>query len=41
VRLEVRRQHGIDGGNNAALAAAAWHMLTIFAMVTMMMMIDY
>ncbi len=29
------------GGNNAALAAAAWRMLTIFAIVTIMKMIDY
>jgi hypothetical protein len=39
-RLEVRRQRG-SGGNNVALAAAAWHMLTIIAMVTMTTMIDY
>jgi hypothetical protein len=26
--LEVRQQHGGNGGNNVALAAAAWRMLT-------------
>jgi hypothetical protein len=40
-RLEVQRQHGGSGGNNAALAVAAWHMLTIIAMVTMTTIIDY
>ncbi len=39
--LEVRQQHGGGGSNNAALAAIAWRMLTIIAMVTMTMMIDY
>jgi hypothetical protein len=39
--LEVRRQHGSGSGNSAALAAAAWCMLTIIAMVTIMTMIDY
>jgi hypothetical protein len=34
-------QHGGGSGNNPALAAAAWRMLTIIAMVTMTMMIDY
>ncbi len=39
--LEVRWQRGGRGGNNAVLAAAAWRMLTIIAMVTMMTIIDY
>ena len=40
-RLEVQRQRGSGGGNKEALAAVAWRMLTIIAMVTMTTMIDY
>ncbi len=39
--LEVRWQRGDDGGNNVALAATAWCMLTIILMVMMTRMIDY
>ncbi len=39
--LEVRWQHGGGGSINVALAAAAWHMLTIIAMITKTTMIDY
>ncbi len=41
VHLEVQRQCGGGSGNNVALAGAAWRMLTIILMVTMMTMIDY
>ncbi len=39
--LEVRRQHGGGSSNSKALVAAAWHLLTIIAMVMMTMIIDY
>ncbi len=40
-RLEVWQQCGGGSGNNGVFAVAAWHMLTIILIVTMMMMIDY
>jgi hypothetical protein len=41
VLLKVQRQRGDGSGNNGALAAAAWHVLTTILIRTMTTMIDY